>query len=164
MIVLGIDPGYDRLGLAIVKQEAGQQELLHSDCFVTDKKTIFSERLLAIGEEVEKVIKDWEPEMVAMEKLFFTVNQKTAMNVAEARGVITYLSAKHGLKLSEYTPLEIKTCITGYGSADKKQMIEMIPKLIKIKKIIKHDDEYDAIGVALTHLARAPLSALSTFK
>ena len=164
MIVLGIDPGYDRLGLAIIKQEKGKQELLYSDCFLTNKKTIFSERLLALGNEVEKVIKKWQPEVVAMEKLFFTVNQKTAMNVAEARGVITFLLAKHGLKLFDYTPLEIKTCITGYGSADKKQMIGMIPKLIKITKEIKHDDEYDAVGVAITYLARAPLSALSTLK
>jgi crossover junction endodeoxyribonuclease RuvC len=164
MIVLGVDPGYDRLGLAIVKQESGKLALLYSDCFTTDKKTIFSERLLTIGNEVEKVLKDWKPNMVASEKLFFTVNQKTAMNVAEARGIITYLAAKHGLPLSEYTPLEIKTCITGYGSADKKQMIGMIPKLVKINKPIKHDDEYDAIGVALTHLARAPLASLSTLK
>ena len=164
MIVLGIDPGYERLGLAVVKQEAGKVELLYSDCFTTDKKTIFSERLLALGNEIEKILTEWRPEVVATEKLFFTVNQKTAMNVAEARGVINYLCAKFNLPVVEYTPLEIKTCITGYGSADKKQMIGMIPKLIKIEKEIRHDDEYDAIGVALTHLARAPLTRLSTTK
>jgi len=164
MIVLGIDPGYDRLGLAIIKQETGQQELLYSDCFITDKKDIFSCRLLAIGNEVEKILLDWQPDVVAMEKLYFTINQKTAMAVAEARGVITYLCAKHNLPLAEYTPLEIKTCITGYGAADKKQMIGLIPKLIKIAKIIEYDDEYDAIGVALTYLARAPLTLLSTPK
>lgn len=164
MLVLGIDPGYDRLGLAVIEQKNGQLELLYSDCFVTDKKVGFSSRLLAIGEEIERVLMTWSPQVVATEKLFFTVNQKTALMVAESRGVITYLSAKYGLPLAEYTPLEIKTTITGYGSADKKQMIEMIPRLIKIKKSIKHDDESDAIGVALTHLARAPLSTLSTSK
>jgi crossover junction endodeoxyribonuclease RuvC len=162
MIVLGVDPGYDRLGLAIIKQENGKQELLYSDCFITNKKDAFSARLLNLGLEVEKVLRDWKPEVVAIEKLFFTVNQKTAMAVAEARGVITYLCAKNKLTLAEYTPLEIKMCITGYGSADKKQMIEMIPRLIKIKEKIKHDDEYDAIGVALTYLARSPLALLST--
>lgn len=164
MLVLGIDPGYERLGLAVVKQEASKIELLYSDCFTTDKKNTFGERLLCLGTEVERIIKKWEPNLTATEKLFFTVNQKTAMNVAEARGVINYLSAKYQIPIAEYTPLEIKTCITGYGSADKKQMISMIPKLLKIDKKIKHDDEYDAIGVALTHLARAPLSGLSTIK
>ena len=164
MIVLGIDPGYNRLGLAVAKQEAGKIELLYSDCFTTDKKDIFSRRLLDIGNEIEKVLFNWEPDVVATEKLYFTVNQKTAMAVAEVRGVITYLGAKHGLPLAEYTPLEIKTCVTGYGVADKKQMLVMIPKLIKITRVIKYDDEYDAIGVALTHLARAPLTMLSTLK
>jgi len=153
MIVLGIDPGYDRLGLAIIKQEAGRQELLYSNCFTTDKKNIFSERLLAIGNEIEKILFDWQPDMVATEKLFFTVNQKTAMAVAETRGIIIYLSAKYGLPLAEYTPLEVKTCITGYGSADKKQMADFIPKLIRIDQAIKHDDEYDAIAIALTAFA-----------
>ncbi|MFA5001302.1 MAG: crossover junction endodeoxyribonuclease RuvC [Candidatus Paceibacterota bacterium] len=164
MLVLGIDPGYDRLGLAVVEQKNGQPELLYSDCLTTDKKAIFSARLLAVGNEIEKILKDWQPQVVATEKLYFTVNQKTAMAVAEARGVITYLGTKYGLLFAEYTPLEIKTCVTGYGSANKKQMTEMIPRLIKINKAIKYDDEYDAIGVALTHLARAPLSALSTIK
>ncbi len=164
MIILGIDPGYDRLGLAVIKQTAGKLELLYSDCFITNKKDAFSDRLLSVGNEIEKVLLDWQPNILAVEKLYFTTNQKTAMAVAEARGVITYLGAKHGLSLAEYTPREIKTCITGYGSADKKQIIEMIPKLIKLDKLIKYDDEYDAIGIALTHLARAPLTSLSTPK
>ena len=164
MLVLGIDPGYERLGLAVVKQEAGKIKLLYSDCLTTDKKEVFSRRLLVIGNELEKILLDYKPDVVTTEKLYFTVNQKTAMAVAEVRGVITYLSAKHGLSLAEYTPLEIKTCITGYGVADKKQMVSMIPKLIKIPKEIKHDDEYDAIGIALTHLARSPLTMLSTSK
>ncbi len=164
MVILGIDPGYERLGLAVVDQENSKTKLLYSDCFTTNKKSLFNERLLSLGIEIERVIKEWKPDFVATEKLFFTVNQKTAMNVAEARGAINYLCAKHKLPVIEYTPLEIKTCITGYGSADKKQMTSMIPHLIKIDKKIKYDDEYDAIGVALTHLARAPLSRLSTSK
>lgn len=164
MIVLGIDPGYDRLGLAVVKQEAGRLELLYSDCFITDKKEIFNKRLLAIGNEVEEVLLKYKPEVLVIEKLFFTVNRKTAMAVAETRGLITYLGAKHNLLIAEYTPLEIKTTITGYGLADKKQITEMIPRLIKINKTIKYDDEYDAIGIALTHLARASFAMLSTLK
>lgn len=164
MVILGIDPGYERLGLAVVKQERGETKLLYSDCFLTDKKVIFGERLLSLGNEVEMVIKKWTPDLAATEKLFFTVNQKTAMKVSEARGVINYLCTKYKIPIAEYTPLEIKTCVTGYGSADKKQITSMIPRLIEINKEIKHDDEYDAIGVALTHLARAPLSGLSTIR
>ena len=164
MILLGVDPGEDRVGLAIIKQTAGKQELLYSVCLITDKKDTFSHRLLMIGEKVEKVLTTWQPTVMAIEKLFFTVSKKTAMAVAEARGVIIYLGAKHNLTIAEYTPLEIKTCVTGYGSADKRQITEMIPRLIKINKIIKYDDEYDAIGVALTYLAHAPFVALSTPK
>ncbi len=164
MIVLGIDPGYDRLGLAVVEQKNGQLKLLYSDCFTTDKKIVFGARLLALGNKIEKILKDWQPQVVTTEKLYFTVNQKTAMAVAEVRGIIIYLSAQYRLPLVEYTPLEIKTCVTGYGSADKKQIVEMIPRLIKISKIIKHDDEYDAIGIALTYLARASFLMLSTPK
>lgn len=164
MIVLGVDPGYDRLGLAVIRQENGKQELLYSDCFVTDKKMMFGERLLALGNEVENIFIDWKPEVVAIEKLFFTTNQKTAMGVAETRGMILYLATKHNLKIFEYTPPEIKTCVTGYGSASKKQVSEMIPRLLKIKKGIRYDDEYDAIGIALTCLAKVSFPLLSTTK
>lgn len=154
MFVLGIDPGYDRLGVAIVKKEGGKEELIFSDCFLSDKKNTLGERLLEIGNELENLIKKYRPEATATEKLYFTVNQKTAMAVAEARGVISYLSAKHKIPLFEYTPPEIKLTVTGYGNANKKQVAEMIPRLIKISKSIKYDDEYDAVAIALTHLAR----------
>jgi crossover junction endodeoxyribonuclease RuvC len=156
MLILGIDPGYDRLGVALVKKEGGKEELVFSDCFLSDKKKALSERLLEIGNELEKLIKEHKPDAIATEKLYFTVNQKTAMSVAEARGVISYLGAKHHIPLTEYTPPEIKLTVTGYGNANKKQVAEMVPRLIKISKSIKYDDEYDAIAIALTHLAIRP--------
>lgn len=158
MIVLGIDPGYDRLGLAVIEQINQKPSLLFSTCLTTDKKQPFSERLLAVGSEIEKIISNWSPDLIAVEKLFFSLNQKTAMAVAETRGVIIYLGAKNNLPIIEYTPPEIKVCVTSYGSANKKQIIEMIPRLITVNKIIKHDDEYDAIAVALTHLAHSSFS------
>jgi crossover junction endodeoxyribonuclease RuvC len=130
--------------------------------FLSNKKDLFSDRLLNLGNKIKEVLIKWKPEVVAIEKLFFTVNQKTAMTVAEARGMIIFLCAQQGLTLAEYTPLEIKKCITGYGSADKKQVIEMIPRLIRLEKEIEHDDEYDAIGVALTYLACSTMTSLST--
>jgi crossover junction endodeoxyribonuclease RuvC len=156
MLILGIDPGYDRLGVALVKKEKGQEELIFSDCFLSSNKDSLGERLLMVGDKLEKVIKDYRPDNVATEKLYFTANQKTAMAVAEARGVISYLSAKYKIPLFEYAPPEIKLTVTGYGNANKKQVAEMIPRLIKVDKDVKYDDEYDAIAIALTHLAIRP--------
>jgi len=153
---MGIDPGYDRLGVALIKKEGGKEELLFSDCFTSNSKQKLGERLLKIGTELEKLIKKYKPDTAVTEKLYFTVNQKTAMAVAEARGMISYLCAKNNIPLFEYTPPEIKMTVTGYGNANKKQISEMVPKLIKITKKIKYDDEFDAIAIALTHIAISP--------
>ncbi|MEI7777188.1 MAG: crossover junction endodeoxyribonuclease RuvC [bacterium] len=154
MKVLAIDPGYERLGVAIIeKLPRGKEVLLFSECFKTSAKIPFNDRLLEIGQEVETVIKKYKPEALAMETLFFNSNQKTAMNVAETRGAITYEAMKNGLKFYQYTPLQIKVAVTGSGRADKKQVISMIDRLITINKEIPHDDEYDAIACGLTFFA-----------
>ena len=154
MRILGIDPGYERLGIAVIERLSGAKDtLLFSKCFKTPAKAAFSERLQMIGEECARVISEYGPETLAIETLFFTNNQKTAMHVAEARGVILYEAAKNGLTVREFTPPEIKVATTGHGGSDKKQIISMIPRLIKISKEIQHDDEYDAIAIAITCLA-----------
>ena len=164
MKVIGIDPGYERLGIAIVEKTSGQEILLYSDCIQTSAKLPFTERLQIIGQTFEKIIKEWKPDALAMEKLFFTNNQKTAMHVAEVRGMISYLSAQAGLIIGEFTPMEIKMSVSGYGGADKKQVISIVSKLVKIEKTIKHDDEYDAIAVALTYFAYEKIRALGSQK
>lgn len=154
MKIIGIDPGYERLGIAVVeKPEKGKEILLFSECFKTSSKLAFPDRLRSLGEEFSRLIELYEPETLAIETLFINTNQKTAMHVSEARGVLLFLARLNNLSVSEFTPLQIKMAITSYGKADKRQMISMIPKLIKIDKEIEHDDEYDAIAVALTHLA-----------
>lgn len=154
MKLIAIDPGYERLGIAIIEKNPKEKEkLLYSDCFKTDKKLPHFERLGLIGTEIARIIDEYEPEALCLENLFFTNNQKTAITVAEARGVILYEAAKNDLKVYEYGPGEIKVAVTGYGKSDKDQIIAMIPRLIKINKEIKHDDEYDAIAVGLTCLA-----------
>ncbi len=155
MKVLGIDPGYERLGIAIVEKIGGRNKdiLLYSSCFQTSAKLAFPDRLKLLGDEVKRIMEEFEPTALAIESLFFKTNQKTAMHVAEARGVILYEARNRNISVNEYAPLSIKNAITSYGKADKRQMISMIPKLVKINKEIKHDDEYDAIAVALTHLA-----------
>jgi crossover junction endodeoxyribonuclease RuvC len=154
MRILAIDPGYERLGIAIIEKNPKEKEVLvYSDCFKTDKKLSHHERLGFIGTEIDRVIKEFKPEALSMENLFFTTNQKTAIAVAEARGVILYEAAKNNLRVYEYGPGEIKVAVTGYGKSDKEQVIAMIPRLIKVEKAIKYDDEYDAIAVGLTCFA-----------
>ena len=148
-IILGIDPGFGRLGIAVI--EKGQKEtLLYSECFETSSKTPHDERLHTIFEKVESVIKKWKPTVLAIEKLFFNKNITTGIKVAEVRGVIIALAKDHNLTVCEYNPLQVKAAVAGYGKATKEQMILMVPKLIKISRPIQHDDEYDAIAIALT--------------
>ena len=106
-----------------------------------------------IGEEMVRLIREFKPHVCATETLFFTKNTKTAMRVAEARGVILFTAASHKLLLYEYTPLQIKTAITGYGRSDKSHIATMVEKLIDVGKNIKYDDEYDAIAIGLTCIA-----------
>jgi crossover junction endodeoxyribonuclease RuvC len=149
--ILGIDPGYERCGFAVLeKNDAGKETLLYSDCFKTSTTLPFEERLLLLGQELERLIATYKPALCALEKLFFTNNQKTAMHVAEVRGAFLFIAQKAGCCVCEFSPNEIKVAIAGDGSGDKKQMMRMLPHLIRIEKEIRHDDEYDAIGVALT--------------
>lgn len=147
--VLAIDPGFERLGIAILEKN----KLIYSDCFKTSPKETFYRRLEKIGAEIERVITEYSPTACAIETLFFKNNQKTAMHVAEARGVVAYEAAKKGLLIHEYTPLEIKIAITSHGRSDKEQIMFMVPKLIKIDKKIEHDDEFDAIAVGITYFS-----------
>lgn len=155
MKLLAIDPGYERIGIAILEKPTGAKEtLLYSDCFKTSAKLTFAERLVLIGDEIERVIKKYKPTVLAIEKLYFAKNTTTAMGVAEARGVIIYHAAKYDCTVYEYTPMEIKVAVTGYGKASKDNITFMTQKLIdtpKDKKMI--DDELDAIAVGLTCFA-----------
>lgn len=153
MLILGIDPGYDRLGIAVIEKKNSGDVLLFSDCLRTSSKQSFSERLLFIGKELEKTFHAWQPDIVVLETLLFSVNQKTALKIAEVRGMIFYLTAKSRLEIAEYNPMQIKSCVAGYGQAKKKQLEKIIPYLLKINKSIKYDDEFDAIAIALTHSA-----------
>ena len=154
MKILAIDPGYERIGIAIIERRAGSPDTLaYSHCFKTSAKIPFNERLCAIGLEIERIIILYKPQALAIEKLYFTSNQKTVMGVAEARGVIIYAASKHQLHVFEYTPPQIKVAVTGYGKADKSMILGMIPKLITMPASITSDDELDAIAIGLTCLA-----------
>lgn len=146
MIILGIDPGYDRVGIAVIEDKS----LLHSECFITSPKDDFHTRLKEIGLKINEIIRQYSPKILAIESLFITKNQKTAMKVAEARGVISYEAIKADMGIHEYSPPQIKVAVTGHGSSNKSQIIKMIPLLIKMKNKKALDDEYDAIAVAIT--------------
>jgi crossover junction endodeoxyribonuclease RuvC len=160
MKVLGIDPGFERLGIAILEKNPttearpqGKEKVVFSECFKTSAKIDFSERLKLIGEKVREVIKEYQPDVLAIETLFLNTNQKTVMRVAEARGVVVYEAARAGLEIFEASPPQIKIATTGYGRASKEQMMKMVRILVEIEKTKTSDDELDAIAIALTAFA-----------
>ncbi|MCA9366170.1 crossover junction endodeoxyribonuclease RuvC [Candidatus Kaiserbacteria bacterium] len=153
MRVLGIDPGYERLGLAVVEKVDGHDTVVFSTCVQTDKELPFCDRLLAIGNELESVITTYKPECVGVETLFFNKNQKTAVAVAEARGVIEYVARRAGCVVQEFGPQEVKVAMTGYGNSDKRAVIDMVRRLVRDVPEKALDDEYDAIAVGVTCLA-----------
>ncbi|MEK7081349.1 MAG: crossover junction endodeoxyribonuclease RuvC [Patescibacteria group bacterium] len=153
MRIIAIDPGFERVGIAVMEKLSGKESLLYSDCFKTPASSTFPDRLLMIGKEVEKLIRKWNPGALAIETLFFNSNQKTALRVSEARGVVVYAAAKNTLKIFEFTPLQVKIAVTGYGRAEKKQVSQMVKKLIKVGENVTSDDEIDAIAIGLACLA-----------
>lgn len=156
MKVLGIDPGYGRCGVAVVEKHGSEREtLLYSDCIETPAKSEFNERLKTVAQECERLIREHMPDYVALEKLYFSNNQKTAMRVAEVRGALIQAASSYGVAVAEYTPGQVKSAAAGFGGADKKAVATMLHALIKIDKAIRHDDEYDAIAIAIAHLAHA---------
>lgn len=148
--VLGIDPGLGRCGWAIVTVEGGKEVLNGSGCISTGTKESPAIRLLQLDHEVDEVIKKFQPEALAIEKLFFTKNVTTAMAVSQARGVILLAAARHHLPVVELSPTTVKQSITGYGRAEKRDIALMIDRLMRLPKRRRTDDEYDAIGIALT--------------
>ena len=155
MRILGIDPGFERLGVAVLEKNKGdkKEKVIFSECFHTSAKLEFSKRLLLIGKEVKNIIKKYKPEILSIETLFLTTNHKTVMHVAEARGVVIYEAIQAKLKIFEASPPQIKIATTGYGKADKNQIIKMVKILVDIDNSKKSDDELDAIAIALTAFA-----------
>ncbi len=154
ILVLGIDPGYDRLGLAIVKKETSKkEELVFSECFTTDKKLPHNERLTLVRNELLKILEEHSPNEASIEALFFSNNKKTAGKVSEVRGVILETLSSFGIETTEYSPTTIKLAVTGNGRATKENIIKMVPLILSGARNIKSDDEMDAVAAAITHLS-----------
>lgn len=153
MKVLAIDPGYDRVGAAVVELAQKKEHLHYSACITTDKTAMLSDRLHTVGNEIERLIEEFAPTALAIETLFFNANQKTAIAVAAARGVVIFLAARHGLTVYEFGPQEIKVAMTGYGKSDKRAVYDMVKRLLPGAPPTGLDDEYDAIAIGITCLA-----------
>lgn len=153
MRVLAFDPGYDRLGIAVMEKMGGKETVLHSECFTTERASSIEDRLHEVGLRIETLLAEFTPTHVALETLFFNKNQKTGIAVAEVRGIILFLARKARCSIAEFSPQEIKIAVTGYGKSDKAAVIGMVKRLIPNISEKGLDDEYDAIAVGITALA-----------
>ena len=150
MRILGIDPGTGICGFGVIEIAPGKQaKMLDAGVISTPARTPLPDRLLDIYESLNEIIEEWKPDAIAIEKLFFTKNITTGISVAEARGVVLLCARQAELPIYEYTPNEIKSAMTGYGSAGKKQMQEMVRVHLKLNEIPKPDDAADALAVAI---------------
>lgn len=151
MIVLGIDPGYAIVGYGVVEYHNNHFRVLDFGAITTEAHTPFNERLERIYDCACAIIARYNPEALAIEKLFFNTNQKTAIDVAQARGALVLAAQKAKMPIFEYTPLQVKQSVVGYGRAEKKQVQEMTRLMLNLEKIPKPDDAADALAMAICH-------------
>ena len=158
MVILGIDPGTATTGYGVIKVpkgKTGKIKTLAYDCIITDPKLPSGERLKKINKEINCLIKKYQPNVLAVESIYFFKNLKTAMPVSQAKGVILLTAAKKKVPVYEFTPLQVKMAVAGYGKAEKKQVQKMVKLLLNLKEIPKMDDAADALGVALCYFLKS---------
>lgn len=160
MVILGVDPGTATTGFALIKKGAATWHFLDCGVIETDKAEKSEIRLLRIFEALERLIKEGGVAELALESVFFNSNAKTALLVGQATGVIKLAAAKADLPLWEYTPLQVKIALTGYGRAEKSQVGEMVKKVLHLKSVPKPDDAADAAAIALCHAYSRKLKSL----
>lgn len=151
MIIIGIDPGYAIVGIGVVEYAGNKFRTLEYNAITTPAGMATTERLKKIYQEMNMYLDKYNPDAVAIEELFFNSNQKTAINVAQARGVLLVAVANRNIPICEYTPLQVKQSVTGYGRADKKQIQTMVKMLLGLNAIPKPDDAADALAIAICH-------------
>ncbi len=151
MVILGIDPGYAIVGYGVINYTAGRFSVSEYGTVTTNAGEMFSDRLLKIFRDITEIIDRTSPDALSIEKLFFNTNTTTAIDVAQARGVILLAATMRNIPVYEYTPLQVKSAVTGYGRAEKKQVMDMIKNLLRLEKIPKPDDTADALALAVCH-------------
>lgn len=161
MLIIGIDPGYAIVGVGVVRYEASKFRILEYDAITTPAGMPTPARLKKIYEEINEFLDKYKPDAVAIEELFFNSNAKTAIAVGQARGVLLLAAANKNIPICEYTPLQIKQAVTGYGRADKTQMQSMVKMLLNLNHIPKPDDAADALAVAICHAHSYKMNGLT---
>ena len=151
MLILGIDPGYAIIGWGVIRFERGRYIPVDFGAITTNAGVPFNRRLEQIYEQLNELLDTHHPDAVAVEKLYFQNNQKTAIDVAQARGVTMLSLQQHGVPVYEYTPLQVKSAVTGFGQAQKPQVMEMTKRLLRLKAVPKPDDTADALAIAICH-------------
>lgn len=151
MIIIGIDPGFARIGYGIIQKNRSSYRVLDFGCITTSPQESFPSRLVQIEKDLRTILKKYHPDCCSIENLFFFKNSKTAFSVSAARGVLILTAKKYGISVFEYTPLQIKQAVTGYGKASKSQVMIMIKKLLLITNKIVLDDTSDALAAAMCH-------------
>ncbi len=151
MIILGIDPGYAIVGWGVLEYKANKFKVLGYGAITTDAHTPFPLRLQTIYNDMCYLLEKYKPDVMSMEKLFYNNNAKTVIDVAQARGVITLAAQNYSVDIFEYTPLQVKQSVVGYGRAEKKQVQEMTRVILNLDKIPKPDDTADALAMAICH-------------
>ncbi len=163
MVILGIDPGYAIIGYGVISSDGMRFKPIEYGAITTSSKTEFSERLDKIFEGITAILKKYKPQALAIEKLYFNTNTTTAIDVAQARGVILLAAKKCGIPVFEYTPLQVKQSVTGYGRAEKHQVMEMTKSLLSLKAVPKPDDTADALAIAICHANYSASSVAKIF-
>lgn len=151
MRILGIDPGYAIVGFGVVEYSGVKFVPIEYGAFITEAHTSFTERLCNIDDDMLEVLRRYQPDCVAIEKLYFQNNQKTAIDVAQARGILILEASKQKIPVFEYTPLQVKQAVVGYGKAEKRQVMDMTRRILALKQIPKPDDAADALAIAICH-------------
>lgn len=151
MIIIGIDPGYAIVGVGVIEYKANRFRVIDYGAVTTSKDEDLNDRLLKIYNEISTIMDRYKPEALSIEKLFFNTNATTAIGVAEARGVCLLAAKQRGMDIAEYTPLQVKQAVTGYGKAVKQQVQEMTRMLLNLEKVPKPDDTADALAMAICH-------------
>lgn len=151
MLILGIDPGYAIIGWGVIRFERGKYIPVDFGAITTNAGVPFNRRLEQIYDQLNELLDTHHPDAVAVEKLYFQTNAKTAIDVAQARGVTMLALQKHGMPVFEYTPLQVKSAVTGFGQAQKPQVMEMTKRLLRLKAVPKPDDTADALAIAICH-------------
>ena len=151
MLVLGIDPGYAIIGWGAVNYSSGRLVPVSYGAITTNADTPFADRLKEIGNDIGVILDKLKPQAISIEKLYFAANTTNAIDVAQARGVIVYEAAKRNIDIFEYTPLQVKQAVVGYGRAEKNQVMELTRQLLKLKSVPKPDDTADALAIAICH-------------